>query len=157
LTENPFRALIRAADLPPVWLFLCALLTWALARWAPILDLSHPALDWIGRALIAAALVTMVWSAVWFGRLGTPIMPRRRPNALIVEGPYRISRNPIYLADLVLLIGWWLLHPSLSGLAAPPFFVWIVTKRFIEPEEAVLREVFGAEAEAYFARVRRWV
>jgi len=153
----PFRALIRAADLPPVWLFMCALLVWALARWAPVLDLSHPTLEWIGRTLIAGGLIVMLWSAMWFNRLGTPIIPRRKPTALIAEGPYRLSRNPIYLADMILLIGWWLLHPALSGLVAPPLFWWIVSRRFIEAEEAMLRQVFGAEAEAYFAKVRRWI
>lgn len=153
----PVRALVRAADLPPVWLFLGAVLVWALDLWAPLADLSHPVLDWAGRVLIAVGLVAMIWSAMWFNRLGTPIIPRRTPTALIAEGPYRLSRNPIYLADLMLLIGWWMLHPSLSGLIAPPLFAWIVTKRFIEPEEAILRQVFGPQAEAYFARVRRWV
>jgi protein-S-isoprenylcysteine O-methyltransferase Ste14 len=154
---SPLRALIRAADLPPVWLFFCALLVWALARWAPVVDLSHPALEWAGRALIAAGLVVMLWSAMWFNRLGTPIIPRRKPTALIAEGPYRLSRNPIYLADLALLIGWWMIFAPLSGIVAPPLFWWIVTRRFIEPEEDMLRQVFGAEAEAYFARVRRWI
>ncbi len=155
--NSPLRALIRAADLPPVWLFLSALLVWALSRWTPIIDLSHPAMNWLGRVLITAGLAAMVWSALWFRRLGTSIIPRQTPKALIAEGPYRISRNPIYLADLVLLIGWWMIFPSPLGLMAPVLFHRIITRRFIMPEEDMLRQVFGDQAEAYFARVNRWV
>lgn len=157
MIPSPLRALARAADLPPAWLLLCALLVWALARWAPVVDLSHPALDLAGRILIGLGLLTMVWSALFFLRLGTSIIPRQKPNALIAEGPYRLSRNPIYLADLVILSGWVLMMGALSGAIAPPLFVWIINRRFIAQEEAMLRQVFGAEAERYFARVRRWV
>ena len=97
------------------------------------------------------------WSAWWFWRKKTTIEPHHTPTALIVEGPYRLSRNPIYLALLVLLVGYVLRLGSLSPVLLPLLFFWVLTRRFIEPEEEALRRAFGDEAEAYLARTRRWL
>lgn len=139
-------------DLPPVWALGVAAASWALARWAPLAPLPPG----MGHVLIAAGLGLCLWSAVWFRRKRTPILPREAPRALIVEGPYRINRNPIYTGFALILLGWALALGALSAVIAAALYPVLVTRRFILAEEAGLRAAFGAEAERYLARTRRW-
>ena len=69
---------------------------------------------------------------------------------------FKINRNPIYTGMALVLVGiaFWL--GALSALALALCFPFVVTARFIRDEEASLRSVFGAEAEAYLRRTRRW-
>jgi len=139
-------------DLPPVWALGAASASWALARWVPLLALPPG----MGRVFIAAGLGLVLWAAVWFWRKRTPIEPHHIPRALIVEGPYRINRNPIYSGLALILIGWGLSLGALSALAPAIAFPFVITARFIRAEEATLRATFGAEAERYIAATRRW-
>ena len=143
---------MRRLDLPPLWALAAALAAWALARWLPVAPLPGG----MGQVFAAAGLGLIVWAAVWFRRKRTPIEPRRAPRALIVEGPYRINRNPIYTGMTLLLIGWGLWLGAASALIPAAAFAVLVTRRFILPEEAALRRGFGPEAEAYIAATRRW-
>jgi protein-S-isoprenylcysteine O-methyltransferase Ste14 len=144
---------MRHLDYPPVWLLAALGLAWAQSVWLPL-----PAPDWLrgvgtGAALLGVAV--MVLAVPEFLRARTTIIPHRLPDRLITSGLYRLSRNPIYLADAVLLAGLclrWGAWPSLVLV-----FVRVITQRFILPEEARLRAAFGIEFDAYRARVRRWV
>ena len=140
-------------DLPPVWLALFALVAWGLGRWVPLIRFDVAPL---GRILIWAALALIVWSAIWFWRKKTPIEPGHAPKALIVEGPYRINRNPIYTGLAVILLGFGLNQGALTALVPAVAFPVLITRRFILPEEAMLRGAFGEEAEVYIAKTRRW-
>ncbi len=84
-------------------------------------------------------------------------MPHRDPSALVADGPYRFSRNPIYLADLGILAGWslWLGTP-LGLLLVWPLKV-VLERRFVLPEESVLARDLGRPYLDWKARVRRWV
>jgi hypothetical protein len=91
-------------DLPPLWLILFLGLNWAFAQVLPGLAVSG-AMGVASWALIVAGLSLIVWAAVWFWRRKTTIEPHHDPQALIVEGPFRVSRNPIYLGLLIILLG----------------------------------------------------
>lgn len=140
-------------DMPPVWALgtLCA--QWVLSSVLPILRISLPSIGWI---LIAVGLGLAVWSALWFWRKRTAIEPRHTPTALIVEGPYRLNRNPIYTGMAICLVGTGLILGALSALLLVPVFLWIITRRFVIGEEAALRTAFGAVADRYIADSRRW-
>ena len=86
----------------------------------------------------------------------TPLKPEKA-STLVVSGLYRVSRNPMYLGMLILLIGWtlWLGNPA--SLLLLPVFVIYVTVFQIKPEEAALSEKFGSDFDAYRRRVRRWL
>ncbi|MEM9755365.1 MAG: isoprenylcysteine carboxylmethyltransferase family protein [Pseudomonadota bacterium] len=144
-------------DLPPIWLAGFCLLAWVMALFAPVLSVRGPELQALGTALGIAGFGLIGWSAVWFARKGTTIEPHHTPQKLIVEGPYRLSRNPIYLGMVVILAGLVLWLGAVSGLVLPGVFVVVLTQRFIVPEENGLRSAFGAEAEAYLTRTRRWL
>jgi len=144
-------------DLPPLWLLLFLVLAWLLATYLPLVTLFGPVLQALGWLLIAAGLGVIGWSALWFWRKRTTIEPHHAPGTLIVEGPYLFSRNPIYLAMLAMLIGYVASTGALSPVLLPVLFAWVLQSRFIAPEEAALRGAFGAEADRYFARTRRWL
>ena len=76
---------------------------------------------------------------------------------MITDGIYRFSRNPIYLADVMILLGISLIWGSLVGLLLTPALVLVLDKRFIQPEEARLTAAFGASFDDYRARVRKWI
>ena len=133
------------------------MLAWALARFVPFMYLGGPALQAIGAALSIAGIGLIFWSAMWFLRKKTTIEPHESPTTLIVEGPYRVSRNPIYLGMVAILAGVVLWYGALSGVILPGIFVSVLSLRFIQPEEDGLRAAFGAEAEAYLSTTRRWL
>jgi len=135
---------------------LFLVLNWAIATVIPG-NPSAPVLGYAGYGLIGLGLVLIAWSAVWFWRRKTPIEPHHMPKTLIVEGPYRLTRNPIYLALAIILAGAIIGRGQPLSLILLPFFVGTLTRRFIQPEEAGLRDAFGAEAETYFGRTRRWI
>jgi protein-S-isoprenylcysteine O-methyltransferase Ste14 len=96
------------------------------------------------------------WSLVLFGRHETGLLPGETTNAMIEEGPYRLSRNPLYVGLLALYLGLGLLAPTLWGLVLFPVAVVFVLWGAIRPEEQFLHERFGAQYDDYTRRVRRW-
>ncbi len=141
-------------NMPPVWLIGFMVATWGLARlWAPLGDM----LVWPGRGLIAVGIALIVWSALAFRRARTTIVPHRNPSALVETGPYRFSRNPIYLADLVILAGAALIFGAPLALILLVPFREVLLRQFILPEEAVLERDLGRAYLDYKARVRRWL
>ena len=142
-------------DLPPVWLALFAALGWVQAAWLPLASFGAFG-DWLGAGLVAAGLALAIAAAVEFRRARTTIIPHEMPTAIVTSGVYRLSRNPIYLGDALILAGLGLRWDSVLALALVPVFAAVITRRFILPEEARLRARFGAEYDAWAARVRRW-
>ncbi|GAB1378554.1 methyltransferase family protein [Pararhodobacter aggregans] len=142
-------------DLPPVWAFGVFLLQGLLARLLPLAGLGGWAWP-LGWVLLAAGLGLAGWAALWFWRKRTAIEPRRVPKALIVEGPYRLNRNPIYTGMALALLGTGFLWGTLSALLVVALFPPLITHRFIRAEEQALLDTFGAEAERYSAATRRW-
>ena len=147
---------MRHLDYPPLWLIAALGLVWVETQFAPGL-VSWPALQHLGTALALLAVALFALAAAEFLRARSTIIPHQMPGALITRGVFALSRNPIYLADVILLVGLSLRWGALSGLILAPALVWILRQRFILPEEARLRTAFGAQADAYFARVRRWI
>jgi protein-S-isoprenylcysteine O-methyltransferase Ste14 len=139
-------------DLPPVWAIGAAALAWALARWLPLASL--PA--WPAPPLGVAGVGLAIWSAWWFRVKRTPIEPRETPRALIVEGPYRLNRNPIYTGMALVLLAWAFWLGAATALLPAIAFPLVIDRRFVRSEEAALRAAFGPEVDRYFAATRRW-
>ena len=111
----------------------------------------------IGRAIGLGGIVLMVWAGWTMYRARTNILPHRAADRLVTHGPFRRFRNPIYLADTMLLLGAAELTQNIWFAVAAAVFVPLVTWLAILPEEAHLRRRFGEEYELYFARSRRWI
>jgi protein-S-isoprenylcysteine O-methyltransferase Ste14 len=125
------------------------------ARYLPLIDAGRPGRI-AGTVLIVGGLFIFTAALLQFRRHRTTVMPRETPVAMIDSGIYRLSRNPIYLADALFLAGaalWW----DAASLLLVPLFVMIITRRFILGEESGLRAVFGAAFDRYAAQTRRWL
>jgi protein-S-isoprenylcysteine O-methyltransferase Ste14 len=92
-----------------------------------------------------------------FLRHKTSVVPKRTPKSIIKTGPYQYSRNPIYLADAIVLFGFILTVGSVISFILIPLFLWVISARFINGEEAEIRAAFGQEFEDYCKQTRRWV
>ena len=95
------------------------------------------------------------WSLWLFSRHETGLLPGQTTHTLIEEGPYRLSRNPLYVGMLVLYVGLALLAPTFWGLVLLPLAVLLVLWGAILPEEKFLHERIGAPYDDYRERVRR--
>lgn len=142
-------------DLPPVWLAAFAALVWAAGAVVPVE--TGAAGEWAGAALVAVGLALMAGAAWEMWRARTTIVPHRRPAALVTGGVFRLSRNPIYLGDALILAGLCLRWDAPHALVLVPAFAAVIASRFIRPEEARLRAAFGGAFEAWAARTRRWL
>lgn len=148
--------MMQAFDIPPVWALLMAALALTLDRIAPFGEFAGPATDGAGVAFAAGGVALASWAMMRFRRRATPIEPRKRPSALVEDGPYSFNRNPMYtgLTLLVLGLAVWLGSPA--ALAPAVALPVILTARFIRDEENRLIAEFGEEARAFFNRTRRW-
>lgn len=129
------------------------------ATLAPALSFVVPGAAVVTSLLVAAGVVLALLGLVAFYRASTTVDPAHPGGAssLVTGGIYRVSRNPMYLGMLLLLLGWavWLAHPF-SFLVLPLFVVYL--NRFqIKPEERTLHEKFGEAFVTYARAVRRWL
>ncbi len=143
--------------LPPVYLLAAIVIMASLHYLAPIGIILRPPITYLGVLLIAIGLGVVGWPAVTFGRVGTPIKPFEDSTHLVTGGMYRVSRNPMYLGMVVVLLGIAVLFGNISPFIPIPFFVWLIQINFIRLEEAALEKTFGDEYREYKNAVRRWV
>ena len=99
----------------------------------------------------------LVHAAGTFKRADTDLVPFQNVTALVTTGVYRVTRNPMYLGMALILLGTACTVGAFSGLFVPPLFMAVIELRFIRPEEAMLREMFGEEFENYCKLVGRWL
>lgn len=151
------RGVIRWLDLPPVWLFAMLGLSFALDQLVPGMGFEWWGGKAMGNVFLVLGVLLMGAAVIPFMLQKTSVIPRQRPKAFVKGGVYRISRNPIYLGDTLVLMGCILRWDVLPALLFVPLFIWVITSRFILAEEAGLRDVFGAEYENWAAQVRRWI
>lgn len=147
--------LARQGESPPTWFLACAVLVWVQSQWLPFWPTGR-VLDVLGGVLIAGGLALLFVSLREFARHKTTMLPREVPQRLLTTGTYGVSRNPIYVADVGMLLGLVLIL-DLGGLPVVALFALAMDRRFIRGEEEVCAATFGPEWTAYAARVRRWL
>lgn len=146
--------------IPPVPQGLIAfLLMWLLARYAPVYRLDIPYGAVVSSLLFGLGGLVGLLSVATFIRLRTTVDPRYPDKAakLVVQGLYKYSRNPMYLAIVLALTGIALRLGALSAWAVVPLFAAFITRYQIVPEEKALGQKFGDDYRNYARRVRRWV
>ena len=142
---------------PPL-IYLASIATGLALHWAwprPLLA-GGPARP-VGGVLVVASLLLAGFSVQRFRAAGTPVPARKPTTAIVRTGPYRFSRNPIYLAFSLLQLGlaiwvgsWWLVATLAAAIAIIHYVV-------VPREELYLEARFGAEYGDYKAAVRRWL
>jgi protein-S-isoprenylcysteine O-methyltransferase Ste14 len=110
-----------------------------------------------GAAVAALGLILTLGGARLFSRVGTNIKTFNEPGVLVTDGPFRWSRNPMYLGFALLLLGVAVLLGTTTPLLAPVLFALVADRWYIAFEERALRERFGAAYAAYVGRTRRWL
>nr|WP_319250360.1 methyltransferase [uncultured Celeribacter sp.] len=143
-------------DLPPIWLMGFAALAWATARLGFGFAVPHWG-HWAAGGIIVVSVGVMAAAVVAMLRHKTTVIPHQQPSTLVKTGVFRLSRNPIYLADVFTLAGVSILCGSWTGLVLVPVLVVVLQKRFIEDEEKWLRARFEEEFVAWSGNTRRWL
>ena len=140
---------------PPVMVAGALAAAWVLARIVPVpIGAPFPA---FGALVIFLGLALIGWALAIMVQAGTDPRPDKPDAALVEAGPFRFSRNPIYLGFLVATIGFALRWGELWGWIAVAATHFMLDRLVIAKEEAYLATRFGAAYDAYKARVRRWV
>lgn len=113
---------------------------------------------WVGGLIIAGAFLGLgVWSVVLVRRSGQSENPWKPTSRIVARGPFRLTRNPMYLQMVVICIGFAVLLWNIWILALTPVGAWVLQRYCIRPEEAYLERKFGESYRAYKRRVRRWI
>lgn len=153
---NSDHAQVKA--LPPLVYFSAVLAGWLLHKVLPLpVGLERAPQEIATWALMGPALALLLWAMGNFRRAGTAINPYRTTTTVVGAGPYRFSRNPMYVSMALLqasfafmLDTWWIL------VLLPPVMLFM-RHAVIGPEERYLEGKFGADYLAYKQRVRRWL
>ena len=153
-TTDSANVIIR----PPIAWALAVLAGLALNRLLPLpfVPATVPA-GWLGAIVFALALALFAWAIATITRAGSNV-PTSRPATTIVDsGPYRLTRNPIYLGMVLGLIGLAIALNSLWLLLTLVPFALVIRYGVVAREEAYLERKFGDVYRRYRARVRRWL
>jgi protein-S-isoprenylcysteine O-methyltransferase Ste14 len=153
-TADNAQVLVR----PPLMWALAAIVGLALGWLVPVsfVPAAIPA-AWLGGAVFALALALFAWAVITMTRAGSNV-PTNRPTTAIVEaGPYRFTRNPIYLGMMLSLAGLAIAFDSLWSLAMLVLFFLVIRYGVVAREEVYLERKFGDAYRNYRARVWRWL
>ncbi len=115
------------------------------------------ALHLAGTLLANGGLLLVLWSFALFAGRRTTILPGGAPSGLVRGGPFRRTRNPVYLGMLASYAGLALMYDLPWALALLPAPLWILQRAIIPWEEAALQARFGREYLAYREAVPRWL
>ena len=143
--------------LPPVaFLFSLALMA-ILHSIAPGPTLIEWPYNLFGTALFVAGLSASIWGARQFARIGTNLRTFDDPHKLVMDGLFRLTRNPMYLGFVLALLGASVMLGTATSFGISVAFIVLTDRWYIRFEEQRMLEVFGAEYESYRRRVRRWI
>ncbi len=144
---------------PPIIGLACA----AATAWAASMDGTFWAgwglWQWLGIGIMIAGVSLDIFAVAQFRRVRTTINPLRpeRSSALVTDGLFAFTRNPMYVGMALALVGWSVALATAWGLIAVAIFVGWITWFQIRPEEAAMRQRFGADFERYAMQTRRWL
>lgn len=172
-TENPKQEPSERASVPG-WLALII----AIIFWVILLPLVHAGIPWafsflgprygwidgrpatwnlLGLIPIVLATILLIWLMILhFSRIPKRVKLERTPTYLLTRGPYRFSRNPMYIAELALWLGWAILYGSIAVFIGCLIMGPAMNSRVISREERDLEARFGESYREYKSRVPRW-
>lgn len=113
----------------------------------------------IAKVIFLISVVIAIW-AIWnFKKVKTTTDPTNPSKAkhLVTMGIYQYSRNPMYLAIVIVLFSWMIYLGNILNICILCLFVWYITKYQIKPEEEALLKIFGKDYSQYCSKVRRWI
>lgn len=142
---------------PPV-LMLIHIFAAFLLNWLLQLPFMFPGfLVWLGYALVVIGLALPFSAASRFREAHTTLDPHGSVTEIVTSGPYRFSRNPIYLGFVCFLIGFSFMFRTYWGLILSPLFIVLLNMLVIKYEEIYLQRKFEDVYSSYKSSVRRWL
>jgi protein-S-isoprenylcysteine O-methyltransferase Ste14 len=154
------RRHVLELKVPPLAImFPMAALMW-LASWAtPALNIPVPARTFLSLGFAIAGAATSALGVVSFWRVKTTVNPMNpgASSSLVIRGVYTLTRNPMYLGFLLVLVGWAVFLSNTLAFLLLPVFILYMNRFQITPEERALASLFGQEFVVYKSRVRRWL
>ena len=140
---------------PPILTLFFIVIAFAAKRFIPIPLVVPDVLQLIGIFLVIIGFLLVVASFLAFRKAGTTLNPHGKVSAVVTDGIYRFTRNPLYLGFCLMLIGLPLNNGSYWGILLAPVFLMSMNSLVIEKEEAYLEKKFGDVYTSYKSRVRR--
>lgn len=107
--------------------------------------------------LFGSGALVLFWAMVTFLKARTAIIPYRPASQLVAGGPFRYSRNPMYVGFTAMYLALSIWVDSIWPLVMLPLSLWVLWKAVIRKEETYLASAFGEEYDSYRRRVRRWL
>ncbi len=155
MTQNKDHAQVL---LPPPLIFLGYLVSAFVLHWAVPFPTPWTWPMRILGALLLAAGIALVGTAFSEMRKAHTTPDARQPTtALVTDGPYRFTRNPIYLGFVLIYLGFTFLAGTLWGLLLSPFLIGTVTSSIVHAEEIYLEKKFEDTYRGYKSHIRRWI
>jgi protein-S-isoprenylcysteine O-methyltransferase Ste14 len=144
---------------PPIIVLILGIAMWAVARYLPLGRFEFAGQMPLAVGLLAVGLLMALAAIVSFITAKTTINPMRpeRASHLIISGIYRYSRNPIYLADALILAALVAFLGNIYNYLILLIFLWVIQRVQIAAEEHALTKLFGERYTAYCSNVRRWL
>ena len=172
-TKNPANEQSHEANLPRWLALIIALFFWVILLplvhagipWALSLITPHygwregqpGAWNWLGLIPVVLATISLLWLMILhFSRMPQRVKLERTPKYLLTGGPYNFTRNPMYISELALWLGWAILYGSIPIFIALLVIAWLMNKRVVAREERDLEARFGESYLEYKNRVSRW-
>jgi protein-S-isoprenylcysteine O-methyltransferase Ste14 len=144
---------------PPILSLVMAVAMWGLRHFEPHFAIPRDARVAVALLVALAGGSFVALGILTFRRFKTTIDPLRphKASSFVTSGIYRVTRNPMYVGNALLLVAWAVFLDAPWPFAAPLLFVLYINRFQIEPEERILAGLFGEEYSAYKNRVRRWL
>lgn len=144
---------------PPVVVAIIGVVMWAVGRKLELGKFEAALQAPVAGVLLIVGLLLMFVAVASFIAAKTTVNPLRpsRASSLVTTGIFRISRNPMYLGDLLVLAALAVWLGNVVNVVLLVFFIWYINRFQIIPEERALTNLFGESYVAYCSRVRRWL
>jgi len=121
-------------------------------------ELPTPGRYWAGGAIVVVSMSVLgAWPVLMFRSSGQSVIPWTETPKIIAQGPYRLTRNPMYLQMVLVCLGFAVILSNLWILILTPVCVLILNRSAIKPEEAYLEKKFGDSYLEYKKKARRWL
>jgi protein-S-isoprenylcysteine O-methyltransferase Ste14 len=147
----------RPLVIPPQIAFIALVIGSLFHALLPIAWRVLPAVPIVGIMLMIAGVTLALWAMLLFRAKRTPVYPTTLPTTLVTSGPFRFTRNPIYLGLLTILLSLVFLLGSFPMLVAPLLFLLVMNLYYLPFEETKMEKTFGEVYINYRQRVRRWL
>ena len=150
---------LEATIPPPALAAAIAVVMWAMSRLAPLLQIPGALRLGTAAAVLLVGIGFSVGGVLAFRRARTTLNPTKpeQASSLVRSGVYRVTRNPMYVGLLCVLVAWAVFLSSAWALLGPLIFVLYIGRFQIAPEERALAKLFGSEFAEYQVKVRRWL